>query len=110
MLKTRNFGRRLSTAALGLGFIGILLWLLSYVWILFRLTGRETEAVWSFVVAVEIGAMIAGLSSILLGAISRWRYAERNSADFRNATRGIMLGATVWFCLVVFNLVGILFS
>ena len=109
MLKTQNFGWRLSTAALSLGLIGIPLLLLSYVWILFRLTGRETKAVWTFVVAVEIGAMIAGLLSIFLGVISRWRYVERDSTDYRNTARAIKLGVVVWVCIVVFNLAGIIF-
>ena len=107
MLKNQNFGR-LSTAALSFGLIGIPLWLLSYVWIPFRLTGRESESVWDFTVAVEIGAMAAGLFSIVAGVIAR-RYAERNSADYRRALRSIMLGAALLFCIVFFNLAGIIF-
>jgi hypothetical protein len=100
--------RRLSGVALSLGLIGLPLWLLSYIWIPFRLTGRETEAVWSFIVVSEIGAMIAGLSSIILGLIA-FRYAERGGEDFRKASRAVKLGAATWVCLVVFNLVGIIF-
>jgi hypothetical protein len=108
MLKTQNLARRLSTAAVSCGFIGIPLWLLSYVWIPFRLAGRESEAMWSFAVACEIGAMLAGLLGIVLGVVSRRRF-EPGGADSRNATRAIMLGAGVWICLVVFNLAGIIF-
>jgi hypothetical protein len=108
MLKNQRLGGQLSTIAISIGSIGIPLWMLSYVWIAFRLAGRETDAVWSFVVAVEIGAMAAGLLSMFLGVISR-RCVERSGADFRRATRVILLGAAVWICLVVFNLVGIIF-
>jgi hypothetical protein len=108
MLKKQEFGRRLATTAFGLGVTGFPLWLLSYVWIGFRLTGRETDALWKFIAVSEIGAMIAGLLSIALGVISR-RFVEPDGADFRTATRAIMLGATVWVFIVVFNLIGIFF-
>ena len=107
MLK-KTIGQRLSNIALGLGFIGLPLWLLSYAWIPFRLAGRETETVWDFIIAIEIGAMIAGLSSIILGLIA-FRYAEGGAADSRKASRAVMLGAATWVCLVVFNLIGIIF-
>ena len=107
-LNSQNFGRRLSTAAFGFGLIGIVLWLLSYVWILFRFAGRETEAVWSFVISVEIGAMAAGLISIAAGLIAR-RLVAPEGAYSRNAQRGTKLGAAVWVCIVLFNLIGIFF-
>ena len=107
MLK-KTVGQRLSNVAFVLGFIALPLWLLSYAWIPFRFTGRETETVWNFIIASEIGAMIAGLSSIILGLIA-FRYAERGKADFRRASRAVMLGVATWVCLVVFNLIGIIF-
>jgi hypothetical protein len=107
-LNSQNFGQRLSTASIGAGLIGIVLWLLSYVWILFRFAGRETEAVWSFVIFVEIGAMAAGLVSIAAGLIAR-RLIEPGSVDSKRAALGAKLGAAVWICIVLFNLIGIFF-
>ncbi len=107
MLK-KTVGQRLSNIAQGLGLIGLHLWLLSYAWIPFRFVGREAEAVWDFIIVSEIAAMIAGLSSIILGLIT-FRYAEGGKADSRRASRAIMMGAATWVCLVVFNLISIIF-
>jgi hypothetical protein len=107
MVKLSNYVRKLTRLAFLSGFLGIILWLLSYSWILFRLIGRETDSVWSFVIAVEIGAMIAGLLSVILGVISR--RSSAGAADLRRASQALMLGGAVWFCLIFFNLVGIYF-
>ncbi|HEX8636884.1 MAG TPA: hypothetical protein VF692_02390 [Pyrinomonadaceae bacterium] len=95
-------------AAFGFGLIGFVLWLLSYVWILFRFAGRETDAVWSFVLSVEIGAMAAGLISIASGLIAG-RFIETDGTYSRRARHGAKLGAAVWVCIVLFNLMGIFF-
>jgi hypothetical protein len=108
MKNSRTLGQILSKTAFAFGLIGMPLWALSYVWILFRVLGRESEAVWDFVIAVEVGAMVAGLLSVLLGLLSR-RYIRRVEADYLYARRAVMLGTIVWSCLVVFNLVGIVF-
>jgi hypothetical protein len=44
-MSKKTVGHQLSNIAYGLGFIGLALWLLSYIWIPFRLAGRETERV-----------------------------------------------------------------
>lgn len=108
MLKNQNSGQNLATTSYGLAFIGIPLWLLSYVWIPFRFAGRETDAVWSFVVASELGAMAAGILSIASGLIAQW-YVERGTQNFHRAKRAITLGAIVCLCIVLFNLIGIFF-
>lgn len=107
-LNSQNFGRRLSTASIGVGLIGIVLWMLSYVWILFRFAGRDAEAVWSFVIFVELGAVAAGLVGIAAGLIAR-RLTEPGGADSKRAALGAKLGAAAWVCIVLFNLIGIFF-
>ena len=104
--RTKGFAPRAALAALVLGIAAIPLWMLSYVWIPFRFAGYETETVWSVVIASEIGAMITGLA-IILGVVSR-RYTQRGG-ESRRATLAIKLGVGVWICLVVFNLIGIVF-
>jgi len=106
--ESQNLGRKLSIAAFNLVIVGFPLWLLSYVWIPFRIAGRETETVWNIVVASEIGAMAAGLISIALGLIAR-QYIKKDNADFRRATWSIKLSASLWICIVLFNLLGIFF-
>jgi hypothetical protein len=106
--RTKGFAPRAALAALVLGIAAIPLWMLSYVWIPFRFAGYETETVWSVVIASEIGAMITGLLAIILGVVSR-RYTQRGGGESRRATLAIKLGVGVWICLVVFNLIGIVF-
>ena len=101
-------GRRLASSALLCGIIGIPLWLLSYVWILFRYAGRETEIVWSVAVACEMGAMLAVLSGTISAVMAR-RLLGAEGEDFRRATSGLRLSAAVFICLVIFNLTGIIF-
>lgn len=108
MQGTRHLGRSLSLAALGCGIAGIPLWLLSYVWILFRLAGRETEGVWGVVVACEVGAMCAVLCGTIAGVVAR-RRVEPGGEDSRRAGRGMKLSAAVFACVVLFNLIGIIF-
>jgi hypothetical protein len=110
MLKIQHLeiGRGLSMTALGLGIVGIPLWMLSYVWILFRYAGRETEAVWDVVIAGEIGAMLAVLLGTISGVMAR-RYVEPDDKDFRCATSGLKLCAAVFICIVLFNVMGIIF-
>jgi hypothetical protein len=80
MINSRTTARVLSRTALAFGLTGLPLWALSYVWILFRVVGRESEAVWDFVIAVEVGAMAAGVLSVLLGLLSL-RCIRRVDAD-----------------------------
>ena len=108
MSKTKNFSQKLAAPAFNLALAGFPLWLLSYVWILFRFAGAETEVVWSIVVAGEIGAMLAGLFSVFLGLLSR-RLAECGSPDFPAAANAVKLGVALWICIVFFNLVEIIF-
>jgi len=108
MSTSRTIGKRLALAAFIGGFIGLLLWLGSYIWIPFRFAGRETDAVWSVVIASEIGAMAAGLFSLIAGAVA-CRITERNSPDFYRAKYGFGLGVVIWIFLVAFNLIGIYF-
>jgi hypothetical protein len=101
-------GHYLSSAALICGAVGIALWLLSYVWIPFSLTGHETNVVWGLVVVGEVGAMVTGLGGIVAGLIAR-RVSEHNSVESKRGRRGAILGAVTCGCVVVLNLIGVLF-
>ncbi len=103
---SQTIGKPLSLAALICGFISILLWLGSYIWIPFRFAESETDATWNIVIASEIAAMAAGLFSIIAGAVA-CRITERKSPHFYRAKWGLRLGIIVWIFLVMFNLIGI---
>ena len=105
--KKLTLGRRLSNGALWCGLVGVPLWMLSYVWIPFRFAGRETEAVWSVVVAAELGAMLTVVLGTVGGLTAR-RCSASDERDVRRAASGLKLNAAVFACLVLFNLIGII--
>jgi hypothetical protein len=110
MAGMRTFSPLISKWSFRSGVTGIPLWLLSYSWVLSRIAGCETEAVWVFVVVCEIASMMAGLFAIVAGLLAR-RYLSPDSLGFKRAGRGVLLGTGVWICIVIFNLAGIfLFS
>src|SRR5579859_4336757 len=102
-------GNRLARTALVCGVLGLLLWLLSYSWVPFALTGHEAGEFISYVVAVsEVCGLLIGLVSVGSGLIAR-RRAPAGSPERRWASRGLAMGALALVLIVGFNLLGLVF-
>lgn len=102
-------GHRLAKTALVCGVLGFPLWLLSYSWVPFALTGHEAGVLVSSIVKVsEMSGLLVGLVSVGSGFIAR-RRAPAGSPERRWASWGLALGAVVLVLIVGFNLLGLLF-
>jgi hypothetical protein len=88
------------------GVVSFPLWLGSYAWIPFRLAGRDSERIWTVVVASELSAMVLGLVSIM-GGVLTIRTASRSRPECQRARQGIVLGLLVWVCIISFNAIGL---
>ena len=101
--------RKLAGIALVCGLAGLPLWLLSYAWLPFALTGREAEFVWYAVVGGEVGAVAAGVLGVGFGITAR-RGSPAGTREHRQATRGLLIGALVLALVLVPNILGSLWT
>ena len=102
-------GQRLAKASLVCGVLGFSLWLLSYSWVPFALTGHEAgELVGSVVMVSEVGGLLVGLLGVGSGFLAR-RRSRVGSLERRWASRGLAMGAVVLVLIVGFNLLGLVF-
>lgn len=100
---------RLARTALVCGILGFPLWLLSYSWVPFALTGHTAgELVSSIVKISEVGGLLVGLLSVGSGFIAR-RQAPVGSRQRRWASWGFVLGVVVLVLIVGLNLLGLVF-
>lgn len=100
---------RLAKTALVCGILGFPLWLLSYSWVPFALTGHTAgELVSSIVKISEVGGLLVGLVSVGSGFIAR-RRAPAGSRQRRWASLGLVLGPVVLVLIVGLNLLGLVF-
>lgn len=89
------------------GIIGFPLLLLSYSWIPFALTGREMGS-WGYLIVIgEVGALFAGIVSVGLGIVVR-RRTQSGTAEYRLASRGLVIGTLLLVFVVVPNILGAL--
>jgi hypothetical protein len=102
-------GHRLAKASLVCGILGFSLWLLSYSWVPFALTGHQAGELVGYVVKVsEVGGLLVGLVSVGSGFLAR-RRSQAGSPERRWASRGLAMGAVVLVLIVGFNLLGLVF-
>ena len=100
---------RLARTSLICGVLGFSLWLLSYSWVPFALTGHEAGELVGYVVTVsEVGGLLVGLVSVVSGFIAR-RRAPAASPERRWASLGLAMGAVVLVLIVGLNLLGLVF-
>src|SRR3989442_137490 len=96
-------GHRLARASLICGVLGFSLWLLSYSWVPFALTGQKAGELVDYVVTVsEVGGVLIGLLSVGSGFIAR-RRAPAGSPERRWASLGLTMGAVVLVLIVGLN-------
>ena len=100
---------RLAKTSLICGVLGFSLWLLSYCWVPFALTGHEAGKLVGYVVMVsEVGGLLVGLVSVGSGFLAR-RRAPTGSPERRWASLGFVMGAVVLVLIVGLNLLGLVF-
>lgn len=100
-------GHRLARTALVCGVLGFPLWLLSYLWVPFALTGHEAGTLVSAIVKIsEAGGLLVGLVSVGSGSIARSQ-AQAGSAERRWASLGLAMGTVVLVLIVGLNLLGL---
>ncbi len=105
MTRSDNTGGRLATAALICGVLAFPLWLLSFSWVPFALTGREVGSVWYIILVAEVSALVAVLAAIVLGFIAR-RRAVAGTTLRKRASRGLVIGAIALVVIVGLNIGG----
>ncbi len=102
-------GNGLANAAFACGVLVFPLWLLSFSWVPFALTGREVGSVWYIILAGEVCALLAAVLAIGLGVVAR-RRASAGSAGHRRASRGLVNGAIALVLIVGLNALGLVFT
>jgi hypothetical protein len=109
MAQFAGIGGRLATAAIACGVLAFPLWLLSFSWVPFALTGRVMGSAWYIVLVGEVGALLAALLAIGLGSIAR-RRASAGTAYHRRASQGLTIGVIALVLIVGLNIVGLVFA
>jgi uncharacterized membrane protein len=83
------------------------LWLLSFSWVPFALTGREVGAVWYIILMGEAGALVAALAAIMLGFVAR-RRAHAGTTHRQRASEALVIGVIALVMIVGLNILGAL--
>jgi len=104
--RSNDTGGRFATAALVCGVLAIPLWLLSFSWVPFVLTGREVGSIWYIILVGEVSAVLAALFAIGFGLIAR-RRAHTGTAPHARASRGLTIGAIALALIVGLNILGV---
>lgn len=102
-------GSGLANAAFACSVLVLPLWLFSFSWVPFALTGREVGSVWYIILAGEVSALLAAVLAIGLGVVAR-RHASAGSAVHRRASRGLIIGTTALVLIVGLNALGLVFT
>lgn len=106
---------RLATTAFVCGVLGLVLLLLSYLWIPFALLGIEVgsvaveSALAYIIVAGEAGGLLAGLAGIVFGVIVR-EHLQSGTKAHRLASRGLAMGIVALVLIVGLNVLGTMLS
>lgn len=98
---------KLARIAVTCAFVGFPLCLLSYSWFPFAIAGREMGSLTYLPLTGEVGALLAGITSIGLSSIVR-KVSQKQSAEHRLASRGLAMGVLLLVVIVVPNIVGAL--
>lgn len=108
MSLTPTVSNGLATAAFVCGVLGFLLWLLSYAWVPFAFMGKESDVI-VYVVAGELGGLLASLCSIGCGVLGR-KLLQSGTRAHRLASQGFVMGVVVLVLLVGLNILGVIIS
>ncbi len=109
MARPSDSSRRLAVGAFTCALLALPLWLLSFVWVPFAITGREVGAVRYVILAAEVGALLAALLAIGLGLAARI-HVRAGSRDYKLASRALVIGALSLVVILGLNILGAIFG